>query len=742
MQTELEKTKEDSVSYISALQEASDAEKASLQTTIEIREAELQSEMQEKTRDLEQRLDIATRELRQANETKARVEERCILMKDVENELREMISQISQERDEAEAKFQELENEAYKLKRSLEDTNTESSKQTAAIAVLESKSAKVTAELANLLQAVVPENKRLKSEFSSLQDNIKLITAELNDEKAQAVDVKATLTRFESNNQSLAQELRKLKGELKQSEKVRSELETENDRAATRVTSLESETTKRKQRFQNLIENLRAAQAGREVAFSELERVKELMTTGLSEAERNITNLHLKIAGLENRVEFMTANNNDLNVANLMLEDCLSREESERVRAEQNNERLRSEIAQLKSRVEVTEEQASVVGADLASAESKLESYQMILKGERARYTKLVNDLKREKIKSADMEGRLEGFEATTKPQIYKLTDDLKTVGAEARRFSDLYGSTRSELQETRRELAATNLQAEKQARQLKTEIERTRKLDLEVEKAFQRWLEYDKEGLYEQLGKEREAHERCKKALQNSEAEHATDVSRLESEIQRLDGEIKSRDDKIRQHTDFFGDLEGNFQQELLEKTKFDFNVQGLQNQVAQLSASLAYEQINRAEFERRFNLEVTSHLSTRLSLGNETQRANNTFKQLSYANSEREFQSSRADRLESELSEKRDLLQEAWQKDENQRATIRSLNRQIAARHSNCVELSDVKALIGSYTRLFDTATKRKRNRRQALFKEHFPGGFYSRDGKQHIKFRHEWV
>lgn len=753
MRTEIEKMKEDSVSGISSLQVASDvekarlqatfdAEKASLQTAIETREAELQSEMQEKIRSLEQQLGSTMRELGQANETKERVEQRCVLMKGVEYALREDISQTSQERDEIEAKFQELENEAYNLKRALEDANTNGSKQTASIAVLEAKCANVTAELASLLETAVPENKRLRSEFSSLQENLKLVSSDLDDEKAQAADVKATLTRSESNNRSLAQELRNVRNELEQSEKVQSVVEEENDRAAARVTKLENEATKRKERIQDLMKTSRAEQAGREVALSELERLKELMIKGLSEAERDITNLHLKIAGLENRVERITANNNDLTIANLVLGDRLSQEEAERLRAERNNERLRSEITQLRSRVEVTEEQASAVGADLAWAESKLESYQTILKDERARYTKLVNDMKREKTRSADMERRLEGFEATTKPQISKLTDELKNVRAEASKFSDLYDSTRSELQEARREREAANQQAEKQARQLKVKIGQNKKLELEVERAFQRWLEYDKEDMYEQLSNEREDHKRCKTALQSSESEHATDVSRLKSEIERLVGEIKSRDDRIRQHTDSTGDLEGKFQQERLEKTTFDLNVQGLESQVTQLAASLAYEQINRAEFERRFNLEVSNHLSTRLSLGNETQRANNHLKQLSYANSEREFQNARADRLETELIEKKDMLQEAWQKDENQRATIRSLHRQTAARHSNCVELSDVKALIGSYTRLVDTATVRRRNRRQALFKEHFPCGFYPRDGKQHIKFRHEWV
>ncbi|KAI1113783.1 hypothetical protein F5Y14DRAFT_462126 [Nemania sp. NC0429] len=742
MQTELEKTKEDSASYISSLQAASDAEKARLQTAIEVREAELQSKMQEKTRKLEQRLADATRELKQANETNARAEERGVLVNDDEDALREKISQISQERDEVEANFQELRNEAYSLKQALEDANAESNKQTASIAVLETKSANLTSELANLMQTVVPENKQLRSELSSLQDNLEIAAAELSEEKTQAVDVKAALTRFESSNKSLAQELQRLKGELQQSEESRSDVEEERDSAMARVTRLENETTKRKARIQDLVENLRAAQAGQDVALSELERVKELMTTGLSEAERNVIGLHLKIARLENRVELLTTNNNDLNAANLVLEDCLAQEEAERTRVGHSNERLKSKVSHLTSRVEIAEEQSSVIGADLASAESKLRSYQTILKDERERYKKLVDDLQREKIKSADMEGRLEGLGTTAEPQISKLTEDLRNAGAEAKKFSDLYNSTRVELQKARREWEVENLQAEKQARRLKTEIERAEKLESEVEKALQRSLEYDKEGLYEQLSSEREAHERCKIALQNSETGHASDVSRLESEIQRMNGEIKSRDDKIRRNTDSFGDVEGKVQQELLEKIKLDLNVQGLQNQVAQLSTSLAYEQINRAEIERRFNVEVSNHLSTRLSLSNETQRANNTFKQLSYANSEREFQSSRADRLESELIEKKDLLQKEWQEAENLRAANRNLHRQIASRHSDCVELSDVKTLIGSYTRLFDTAAIRKRNRRQALHKKHFPGGFCSRDGKQRIQFRDEWV
>ncbi|KAJ2989287.1 hypothetical protein NUW58_g3548 [Xylaria curta] len=772
MQAELEKARKESREDVSSLQaafnaerlakqKAFDAEKARLQVGFEAKEAELQREVQDKTRYLEKALGNATRELEKAKRDKEHVEKLYVARQAVEMTLKEENLQLSQERDEIETKFQKLENETYSLNQDLQDVKTANEKQRGLITALEADNANIRAELANLLQTVVPENKQLKDEISMLQDAVKVVEADLEDEKTKVVEEIARSTRFESTNRSLGQQLRKAKNDLAYSENKRSRLEGENDRATARLEALQAETSKRQEQIQHLTQNLRAEKASHEEAISERDRLQELMLKELSDADRNISDMHLKIAVLEKRAESAIAEKNDLNMANLELKDHLSYEIVERQAAEKSNERLRTEVDELRSLVDAVEEKVSVLESDLSAAKSKLGSYDLILKELRERYAKVLFNLKSEKFKSAEAERRFEALDSITKAKISKLTGDLEGGRAEAKRFSDLCDSTKAELEETKQKQATANFGSEKQARQLKTAIEQTRKLEAELEKAFQRWLKYDKERLYEQLDNEREAHGRCKEALETAKAEHAVDVSRLESEVQRMDGEIKSKDDKIHQQTDSIINLEGKYQWEQGLKAVLEGKVQDLETQVTQLGASLTDERNSRMQFESWYNQEASSHTYTRQSLANETQRANNNGDQLNHtntqlnyannqlsqqrnklsqANSDLEYERNRVVWASSELNDKKNELQQAKITISNNKAKIRTLEN--SSKHDSCVTKNSVDTVIGSYERLYDFAMRKgSRKGRYTLHKAHYPDGFGRSNGKYFVRFRDEY-
>ncbi|KAI0107118.1 hypothetical protein GGR51DRAFT_155635 [Nemania sp. FL0031] len=626
-QTELEKTKAESGVNIAscralydaekvAMQRAFDAEKAKLQDEIRAREADLQCDMQDKVSNLEQQFEAAMKELDQSKKPDAPVEELHGAAQDVDDALRQEIWEVSRQRDELEMKFQEREREAFASSQALQDAKRVNERQTGSIAALKAENAHVTAELANLLQAAVPTNKRLEAEVSSLRDAAKVTSAELEDEKMKAVDTKARLTRFESDNKRLGQELRKLKNDLAYSESTQSRLQGELDRAAVRLRGLEDDAGKRQKQVQQLTRDLRAEKASHGVAASELSRVKELMLRELSEADRNIYDLHIKIAGLESRVESMTEENNDLDAANSELKQRLLYESRELQEVRKDSERQRAEIDVLRSRVDAAEDQASTLKSDLSAAESGLESYQVALKNELARHANLSDSLKRESANSAEAKGRLEAFETTVKARMAKLTDGLEAARREAKQFSDSYTNAKADLEKAERNLATANFQAVRQVRLQRGETEQVEKLKADLEKAIQRELEYDPDQLYKQLDAQREA-------LQTEKVEHVASVDRLvgdvqkcQNEIQRLEGEVASKDEGIRQCIDAVAECDVRLQQEM------DANAilkRKLQDAKTQSKVSVTEDGNQKAQVQARLDLEISNHAATRSKLRQE---------------------------------------------------------------------------------------------------------------------------
>ncbi|KAI0873712.1 hypothetical protein GGS24DRAFT_490527 [Hypoxylon argillaceum] len=713
MKTELKKAKKQSAIDISslkavfdaekaALQRAFDTDKAKLQDEFQAREAELQRDMQDKARDLEQQLDDATTELSQVKKSNESAENQRESMTGVDSTLHQEIDKVSQQRDNIETKFQELEKEAYASNQALQDAKRANEKQAGSIATLKSENTHLTAELAKLLQTVVPKNIQLEAELSSLRD---------------AAGVAAS----------------------------------------------------------------------RDVASSELARVRELMGRELSDAEKNIHNLHIKIAGLESRVESMTAENNELDESISELRQRLLRESKELQGARQDNERQRGDIDMLRNRIGAAEDEASALKSDLSAAESGLESYQTALKDEL-----------RESANAAEAKGRLEAFETMTKT----------TAREEAKQFSDSYDGARAELEKANRDLATANFQSARQARALRTETEQVEKLKADLEKAVQRELEYDPDRLYQQLDGQREA-------LQMEKVEHVASVDRLtgdvqmcQNEIQRLEEEINKRDDGLRQCIDVIADLEIRYEEEQDAIATAEKKVQDSKTQAAQIRASMAEERNQRAQMKTRLDAEISNHTATRNRLrqelgakgalerevrdlkthvsqlsdsvfddrksrakktrsrsslstsnpadpeqalvqeraradeyGTKLDRANQQFSQeqhkLSQANAALREAQERAASMESELGQKKGELQQHKTALSNQQARIRVLER--ASKHADCVTLDSVKELVGSYERLYDFAL-RTCSQKAWLRKAHYPDGFSWVDGRQAVGFRRE--
>lgn len=630
MKTELKKAKKQSAIDISslkavfdaekaALQRAFDTDKAKLQDEFQAREAELQRDMQDKARDLEQQLDDATTELSQVKKSNESAENQRESMTSVDSTLHQEIDKVSQQRDNIETKFQELEKETYASNQALQDAKRANEKQAGSIATLKSENTHLTAELAKLLQTVVPKNIQLEAELSSLRDAAGVAGTKLEDEKTNVAEVKARLTHFESDNKKLDQELRKTKNDLVYSESTRSRLGGELDRAAVRIRGFEDDASKRQEQVRQLTRNLRAETASRDVASSELARVRELMGRELSDAEKNIYNLHIKIAGLESRVESMTAENNELDESISELRQRLLRESKELQGARQDNERQRGDIDMLRNRIGAAEDEASALKSDLSAAESGLESYQTALKDELVRHTNLSNSLKRESANAAEAKGRLEAFETMTKTSITKLTNGLQAAREEAKQFSDSYDGARAELEKANRDLATANFQSARQARALRTETEQVEKLKADLEKAVQRELEYDPDRLYQQLDGQREA-------LQMEKVEHVASVDRLtgdvqmcQNEIQRLEEEINKRDDGLRQCIDVIADLEIRYEEEQDAIATAEKKVQDSKTQAAQIRASMAEERNQRAQMKTRLDAEISNHTATRNRLRQE---------------------------------------------------------------------------------------------------------------------------
>ncbi|KAI1151205.1 hypothetical protein F4825DRAFT_462762 [Nemania diffusa] len=713
MKTELKKAKKQSAIDISslkavfdaekaALQRAFDTDKAKLQDEFQAREAELQRDMQDKARDLEQQLDDATTELSQVKKSNESAENQRESMTSVDSTLHQEIDKVSQQRDNIETKFQELEKETYASNQALQDAKRANEKQAGSIATLKSENTHLTAELAKLLQTVVPKNIQLEAELSSLRD---------------AAGVAAS----------------------------------------------------------------------RDVASSELARVRELMGRELSDAEKNIYNLHIKIAGLESRVESMTAENNELDESISELRQRLLRESKELQGARQDNERQRGDIDMLRNRIGAAEDEASALKSDLSAAESGLESYQTALKDEL-----------RESANAAEAKGRLEAFETMTKT----------TAREEAKQFSDSYDGARAELEKANRDLATANFQSARQARALRTETEQVEKLKADLEKAVQRELEYDPDRLYQQLDGQREA-------LQMEKVEHVASVDRLtgdvqmcQNEIQRLEEEINKRDDGLRQCIDVIADLEIRYEEEQDAIATAEKKVQDSKTQAAQIRASMAEERNQRAQMKTRLDAEISNHTATRNRLrqelgakgalerevrdlkthvsqlsdsvfddrksrakktrsrsslstsnpadpeqalvqeraradeyGTKLDRANQQFSQeqhkLSQANAALREAQERAASMESELGQKKGELQQHKTTLSNQQARIRVLER--ASKHADCVTLDSVKELVGSYERLYDFAL-RTCSQKAWLRKAHYPDGFSWVDGRQAVGFRRE--
>ncbi|KAI1129122.1 hypothetical protein F5Y10DRAFT_160205 [Nemania abortiva] len=598
------------------MQRAFDAEKAKLKDEFQAREANLQSDLEEKARNLEQQFETAMKDLDQAKKTNEPVEELHDDVKGGDDALRQEIWEVSQQRDEIEMKCQELEKEAAASNQALQDARRAHEKQTGSIAALKAENAHIIAELTNMLQTVVPKNKRLEAEVSSLRDAAKASRAEWEDDKTKAVEAKAKLARFESDNKRLGQELRKVKNDLAYSENTRSRLQGEIDRAAVRLRGLEDDASKRQKQVQQLTRDLRAEKVSHGVAASELDRVKELMMRELSEADKNIYTLHIKTAGLDSRVESLTEENNDLDAANAELKQRLLYESRELEVVRQDSERQRAEIDVLRSRVDAAEDQASALKSDLSAAESGLESYQVALKNEMVRYANLSDNLKRESANSAEAQGRLEAFEATVKARMAKLTDGLEAARQEAKQFSDSYVGAKANLEKAERDLATANFQSVRQARLHGTETEQIGKLKADLEKAMQRELEYDPEQLYKQLDAQREA-------LQMEKVEHVASVDRLvgdvqkcQNEIQRLEGEIVGREEEIRQCIDAIAQSNTRLEQELDAKAALE---KKLQDSKTRTKASDTDDRNRTAQVQARLDVEISNHAATRTKLRQE---------------------------------------------------------------------------------------------------------------------------
>ncbi|KAK4112066.1 hypothetical protein N656DRAFT_768740 [Canariomyces notabilis] len=650
-----------------------DGQKATLQAESQAREAQLKRELEEKVKEVkevERQLEASTRKLDRVKKDKERVDRLCTEMSRAQDTLIEEKQELTQERDDAEAKAQGLEYNVSDLKRSLQEAKDDQEAKARSIASLTSERDKASGELADLRQTVVPENRRLAATNSSLLGTLKETEEKLKDEK------------------------------------------------------------------------INAEKANRETVSGELKRVKELMGKELSDKEKNVNDLHIKIAGLNGRLESATAKNTDLEAAIHDLKQSLAREKEERQDADRENRRLKLKITELNGRADTAEERVSSLEADLSAAESRVESYRDALDSERARCIKLDDELKREKSNLVEAQAQLEAFQIVTKDKTTKLEGELETARKEAGDNVKLYSDTKAALEKTQRDLSEARLESDKQGRLRRAEIERTKKLQAELDRAIQREREYDPDRLYQQLDAEREAHRCCKATLETKEC-------------------------TIRQHLGTIADLEIKYQKAHNAEVALGTQVLALAVQVKQLGASLTEERNNRVRIQGLLDSEVAEHNLTRQALSSETTRANNetiranneatranTYgSKLDFANAQlsREMAKLRQANIDlssawsnlnwanSQLSSKNQELQHVKIQLSNQNAQIRSL--QSAAKHTNCVTLSSVNTLIGSYERLYDFA-ERKGVRRQTwtLYKAHYPNGFSFRNGKYEIDFRGE--